>query len=266
MPVPLVDIFVALPAFALVLFRVSGLVLTAPVYGSTAVPVRIRVALTLVATAVIFPLVRGQAPSNVTLSSAVVGGIGELMIGATIGLAVSIILMSAEVAGEMVSQQAGISLSEVINPLSNEQSSMIGQIYVVVLTLLFLLAGGHRAVMASLLDTFQVIPLLSFRPGESIVLLVVEMLSAAFMVGIRLAAPVLIALFLSGTALGFLSRTMPQLNILSVGFTVRALITLSVAGIALGASQGVLLDAVWEGLDMIRASFGLGPSHWSGGP
>ena len=55
MPVPLVEILVALPAFALVLFRVSGLVLTAPVYGSTAVPVRIRVALILVATAVIFP-------------------------------------------------------------------------------------------------------------------------------------------------------------------------------------------------------------------
>ena len=265
MPVPFIEIFVALPAFALALFRVSGLVLTAPVYGSTVVPVRIRVALTLVATAMIFPVVRRQVPVDVSLSSAVVGGIGELMIGATIGLAVSILLMGAEVAGEMVSQQAGISLSEVINPLMDSQSSIIGQIYVIVLTLLFLLAGGHRAVMASLLDTFQVIPVLSFRPGESIVLLFVETLSSAFMMGIRLAAPVLIALFLSGTALGFLSRTMPQLNILSVGFTLRALITLSVAAIALGACQGLLLDAVWDGLDVIRMSFGLEPSRWGGG-
>jgi len=107
--------------------------------------------------------------------------------------------------------------------------------------------------------------LLSFRPGESVVLLLAEMLTAAFIVGIRLAAPVLIALFLSGTALGFLSRTMPQLNILSVGFTLRALITLSVAAIALGAGEGLLLDAVWDGLDMIRASFGLESSDWSGG-
>ena len=265
MPVPLVDIFAALPVFALVLFRVSGLMLTAPIYGSTVVPVRVRAALTLAATAMIFPMVGRQAFQDVSLSAAVVGGIGELMIGATIGLAVSMILMSAEVAGEMVSQQAGISLSEVINPLLDEQSSMIGQIYVVVLTLIFLLAGGHRAVMASLLDTFQVIPLLSFRPGESVVLLLAEMLTAAFIVGIRLAAPVLIALFLSGTALGFLSRTMPQLNILSVGFTLRALITLSVAAIALGAGEGLLLDAVWDGLDMIRASFGLESSDWSGG-
>lgn len=263
--VPFVEILVALPVFALVLFRVSGLVLTAPIYGSKVVPVRIRVALTLAATAMIFPMVKAQAPGDLTLSLAIVGGIGELMIGVTIGLAVSILLMSAEVAGEMVSQQAGISLSEVINPLLDEQSSIIGQIYVIVLSLLFLLAGGHRAVMAALLDTFKVIPLLSFRPGESIVVLFVEMLSSAFIVGIRLAAPVLIALFLSGTALGFLSRTMPQLNILSVGFTLRALITLSVAAIALGACQGLLLDAVWDGLDVIRASFGLAPSRWSGG-
>ena len=123
--------------------------LTAPIYGSAVVPVRLRAALTLAATAMIFPMVSGQALQDVSLSAAVVGGIGELMIGATIGLAVSILMMGAEVAGEMVSQQAGISLSEVINPLLDEQSSIIGQIYVVVLTLIFLWAGGHRAVMAS---------------------------------------------------------------------------------------------------------------------
>ena len=265
MPVPLIDILVALPVFALVLFRVSGFVLAAPMYGSKVVPARIRVALALTAAAMIFPMVRAQAPGDLSLSLALVGGMGELMIGLTIGLAVSILLMSAEVAGEIVSQQAGISLSEVINPLLDEQSSIIGQIYVIVLTLLFLLAGGHREALAALLDTFDVIPLLSYKPGESIVVLFAEMLSSAFIVGIRLAAPVLIALFLSGTALGFLSRTMPQLNILSVGFTLRALMTLSVAAIALGACQGLLLDAVWDGLDVIRASFGLAPGHWSNG-
>ncbi len=263
MPLRFVDAFVALPVFALILFRVSGLVMTAPVFGSAVVPVRVRVALTFAASTMLFPMVSSQAPADLSLSAALLGCIGELAIGATIGLAVAILIMSAEVAGEMVSQQAGIGLSEVINPLLDEQSSIIGQIYVIVLTLVFLLAGGHRAMMASLLDTFDVIPLLSFRPGESIVILFVEMLSSAFMMGIRLAAPVLIALFLTGTALGFLSRTMPQLNILSVGFTLRALITLSVAAIALGACQGLLLDSIGDGLNVIRASFGLAPSRWS---
>jgi flagellar biosynthetic protein FliR len=129
------------------------------------------------------------------------------------------------------------------------------------MTFLFLLAGGHRAAMAALLDTFKVIPLLSFRLDETFILLLVEMLASAFILGIRLAGPVLLALFMMGTALGFLSRTMPQFNILTVGFTLRLLLALAVGGLAISASQDVLLDAIWDGIDQIRAAFGLDPSH-----
>jgi flagellar biosynthetic protein FliR len=69
--------------------------------------------------------------------------------------------------------------------------------------------------------------------------------------------PVLIALFLTAVALGFLSRTMPQFNILTVGFTLRILLSLGVAGIALTSCQELLIDAIWDGLDMVRSTFGL---------
>jgi flagellar biosynthetic protein FliR len=254
---PLIDIALALPAFALVFFRISGLVLTAPVYKSKVVPGRIKAALILMLAVTIFPLVRAQAPSELSFSAALVGGAGELMIGAIIGLALSILLSGAEVGGLIVGRQAGIALANVIDPTGDQQSSVIGQVYTLTLTLLFLLAGGHRATVAALLDTYQVIPLLSFQLNESFLLLLVEMLTAAFILGIRLAAPVLIALFLMGLALGFLSRTMPQFNILTVGFTLRLLLALVVAGLAIGAYEDVMLDAVWDGLELIRASFGL---------
>ncbi len=85
------------------------------------------------------------------------------------------------------------------------------------------------------------------------------MLTAAFVLGIRLAGPVLIALFLTGTAMGFLSRTMPQLNILSIGFTVRVMVALGVAGFALAGYQDVLVDAVWTAFETIRLHMGLDP-------
>ncbi len=261
MPWPIADILLALPVYALVLFRISGLMLAAPIYGSTVIPVRIRVALSLTVTALIFPLVRGQAPPDMTLSMALVGGVGEMMIGVLIGLSLSILLMGAEVAGLMVGRQAGLALANVFDPTRNQQTSIVGQVYSIVLTWLFLLAGGHRAAMAALLDTFEVIPLLSFRFDETFVLLLVEMLAAAFILGIRLAGPVLIALFLLGTALAFLSRTMPQLNILTVGFTLRLLVALLVAALAISAGKDVMLDAIWDGVDLIRAAFGLDPDQ-----
>ena len=261
MHLPLVDITLALPVFALVLFRISGLMLTAPVYKSRVIPMRIRAALTLVTAAMIFPLVGMQAPAELSLTAALVGGVGELMIGALIGLSLTVLLMGAEVGGLIVGRQAGVALANVFDPSSNQQGSVVGQVYTITFTLLFLAAGGHRAAMAALLDTFEVIPLLSFAFDEMFVLLLVEMLAAAFILGIRLAAPVLIALFLMGTALAFLSRTMPQFNILTVGFTLRLLLALAVAGLAIGACEDVLLDAIWDGVELVRGAFGLDPTH-----
>lgn len=261
MPLPIFDVLLALPTYALVLFRVTGLVLTAPLFSSAVLPARFRAAMVLTTAAVIFPFVRGQAPAELTLSSAIVGGVGELMIGAAIGLSLTIIMMGAEVAGLIIGRQAGIALANVFDPTQNRQISTVGQLFTITLTFVFLLAGGHRAAMAALLDTYDVIPLLSFQVNESILLLLVEMLAAGFILGIRLAGPIVIALFLTSITMGLLSRTMPQLNILTVGFTVRLFAALVLAGFALQACEGILLDAVWDTVELIRSAFGLDPTR-----
>ena len=98
---------------------------------------------------------------------------------------------------------------------------------------------------------------MKYEAGEPILLLLVETTLSAFVIGVRVAAPVVIALFLTEAALGVVSRTVPQLNVLSVGFTVRAFVGLGVAALTLYASQPVVLRGIWDGLDAIRATFGL---------
>jgi flagellar biosynthetic protein FliR len=257
----MIDILLALPVFALVLFRITGLMLTAPIYGSRVIPVQVRVAVAFVVATVVFPVVAGQAPRDLSLSTALVGGVGEMMIGATIGLGLTLLLMGAEVGGLIVGRQAGVALANVYDPVQNQDVSVVGQVYSVTLILLFLLIGGHRATMAALLDTYRVVPVLSFEADETVLVLMVEMLAAAFMLGIRLAGPVLIALFMLGVALAFLSRTMPQLNILTVGFPLRLLIGLAVAAVALAACEGILVDAIWDGVILVRTTFGLDPGR-----
>jgi len=267
MPVGIAQLYLALPALALVFFRLTGLMITAPLFSAAVVPRRVRAAMVLVLTVMIFPMVVARPDAlDASFSNVVVGGATELMIGAAVGLSLTLVLMGAQVAGELVSQQAGMSLGAVINPLLGAQVTVLTQVYAMVVTFFFLLAGGHRAMMAALLDTFRVIPVLSYAPGDSIVVLLLETLMSAFILGVRLAGPMVIALFITETALALLSRTMPQLNILSVGFTVRSLIALAVAAIALSAGEGTLLNAIADGLDLVRAAFGLGPDVWSARP
>ena len=259
MPLGMSEIFLVLPAFALVLFRITGLMLTAPFYGSAMIPVRIRAAFALMVAMVIFPLVKAQAPAEITLATTIAGGVAEMMVGATIGLALTALLLSAEVGGLIVGRQAGVALANVFDPLRSDQVSVTGQVYTVSFTLLFLLVGGHRAMMAALLDTYGLVPLLSFRFDETFIVLLAEMLAAAFVLGIRLAGPVLIALFLTGTAIGVLSRTMPQLNILTVGFAIRLMVALAVAGLTLAACEGFFVEAVLSAVESVREAFGLPP-------
>lgn len=260
MPWRLFDILSALPVFALVMFRISGLMMTAPVFGSAVIPVRVRAAMVMMITAVVFPMVQTQVPADISLGVAFVGGIAEMMVGATIGLALSIFVMGAEVAGKTAGQQAGLAMSEVVDPTTDEQVSTLGALYTIVVTLTFLLIGGHRATIAALLDTYEVMPMLSFQFTDSIILLLVEMLAAAFIMGVRLGAPVVVAVFLSGIVLGFLSRTMPQLNILTVGFTLRLLVALGIAGVSLMATGDLIVASIWDALGMVRESFGLDPN------
>jgi len=257
MPWPLLDILNSLPIFAAVLFRIAGFVVTAPVIGSNIIPLRIRAAFIMVLAAMIFPVVENQAPGDLSLSAVLVSGLAEFMIGAAIGLALMIMMLGAQVAGTMVGQQAGLALSQVANPLDNIQTTSIAQVYTVVLTIVFLTIGGHRAAVSALLDTYKAIPLLSFQMGDSIVLLLLEMITAAFIMGVRVAGQIVIALFLTETAVGFVSRTVPQLNIMTVGFGLRLLVTLSVAAVSFQGSQTLFVDAIWNSLDAVRESFGI---------
>ncbi len=261
MPWSLFEIPLALPTFALVMFRLGGLMATAPIFASRIVPVRVRIALTMTLSAMIFPFVRQQVPTEISLVTVVISGMGEVLIGLSIGLAVTVLLVGADIAGQMVAQQAGIALGQVFDPSRQDRTTVVGQLYGLTLLTVFLLAGGHRATMAALLDTYAVIPILSYSHDESVVLLLIEMFTAAFIFGLRLAAPVLIALFLSSITLGFLSRTMPQMNILSVGFTLRVMVALGAASIALASCHELLMDAVWSGLEAVRGAFGLDVSQ-----
>lgn len=264
MPWSLFDILLLLPTYALVLFRISGLMLTAPVLSSSIVPLRMRAGLTAVIAAMVVPLVAKSSPTDLTLVSVMVGGVGELVIGASVGLALSLVLMGAELGGLLVGQQAGLSIASVFDPSRNQQVTIMGQLYTNVLVLFFLIAGGHRAAIAAVLDTYEIMPMLTVGMHESIVVLLVELMTAAFVLGIRLAVPGLLALFLTSTAMAFLSKTMPQMNILSVGFIVRVVVALGVTIFALSASQELLLDALRDSLETVRESFKLGPagSYW----
>jgi flagellar biosynthesis protein FliR len=228
MPWSLIQLYLVLPAFVLVLFRIGGLMFTAPIFGSQSIPARIKAFSSLALTAMIFPLVAPTMPGTLTLGAMVAGIAGELMIGLIMGFSLTLVFVGLQLGGLMIGQQAGISLAEVFDPVFESQSSIVGELMYFVALMIFLTVNGHQALLEALIDSFAAIPLMGFGMAAGPMELFVGAMNASYGLGLKVAGPALITLFLTGLSMGMISRTMPQMNILAVGFVLRVLAAMAV--------------------------------------
>ncbi len=247
--------------FVLVLGRVGALVATAPLLSGQMMPMRVRAMLAVALTLLVVPLVASSAPSAVAAPAEYTRMlIGEALAGALLGLGVTILLSGAQVAGQLVSQLSGMSFGDVVNPASNEEASLFSQLFYFVTLAVFAAIGGHRLMIQALLDTYQWAPPGQVAWGDTYTEALVTLLGQSFNLGVRAAAPMLVALFLATVLLGLVSRTLPQINAVVVGFSVNSLLTLGMMMVSIGAVaytfQEPLADALVAMQEAIReASF-----------
>ncbi|MBI4578809.1 MAG: flagellar biosynthetic protein FliR [Planctomycetes bacterium] len=260
MPWPMFEAYAKLPAFLLVLFRIGGVVLASPLFSAPVLPGQVKVLLTVAMAAAVFPLAAVHLTVPVTLGTAVTGLMGELAVGLLIGFGVSLIFLGVQLAAEIISHQSGILLGTVFNPMLDSSESILSQLYYFVALMAFVAVGGHRGLVRALLDSFATVPPLGFKMTPGLTDLLLDLLTASFELAIRASGPTVVALMLALLALGFLSRTMPQLNILTVGFPLKLVVALVVMALTMMSLEPVLLEAFEYGMDSIRGGLGLAPA------
>ncbi len=244
MPYELLATYLKLPVFALVASRLGGLLMFQPVLGALAIPTRLRAMLILGLAAMITPFVALPANAPDTPLELLLAMTTEVLLGGIIGLAGVIAFLGLQWGGLLVAMESGLAFGRVVNPTTEEDETVVGIFYLQMAVVLFLVVGGHRALVAACLDTFEAIPLLSDRCGSAFGAdLLLQALVLSGHVAFRVAAPALIALFLVNLAMGFISRTMPQLNILAVGFSLKSMIAFLVMAVSLPSATGAFVDA-----------------------
>jgi flagellar biosynthesis protein FliR len=253
---PLQPIFDQAPVFVLVLFRVAGLLALAPLLGSMVIPARIKVFIALVLSMAVYPLV-GPVTAAVPHSWAGLAmGVGhELIIGLSMGFALSLLFSGIEIGVEMISTQMGLSMAQLVDPMMQIETNVLSQFYTLLATLIFVLMNGHLILIRSIAQTFATVPLMGARLDEGVLSKLVSILTASFGLGIRVAGPALIAIFLATLALGFISRTMPQLNILAAGFPINITLALVLMVASLGAVGVLFHDSLMDVLEAVGTLF-----------
>lgn len=253
MPLDLVAAYLKLPVFALVASRIAGVIMFMPMIGGLAVPAVIRALIVIGLAAIASPLVYLESPPD-SLAGLVLGAGGELLLGVLIGLIVRTLFVGLELAGQLVAQESGLAFGQIADPNSGDDQSVLSAMYVQLAGVVFLVVGGHRIVLAAVLDTFSRIPLLDQPPWELAGMEpLVEMFTVAGGLAIRIGAPALITLFLVNVSLGFIARTVPQLNVTMVGFSIKGLVAFVVMALSLPAAMSVFIDAIDEAGDIVSA-------------
>ena len=232
--------------------RPGALVLSAPLFGGAHVPPTVRVGLSVLLAVIVAPIV----PLPAVGTGLVLVVARELVIGVSIGLAIQIVVSAAELAGYLAGFQAGFSMAAVIDPQRGVRNSMIASLYGLLTLFVFFAADGHHAVLVALVDSYTALPIGGGAVDQSLVSSVAGALGLVFVFGVRLAVPVVLALLIVELGLGLIARTAPAMNLMVIGFPVRAMAGLVALALAIGVLPPVIRSLIPTALELAARTAG----------
>jgi flagellar biosynthetic protein FliR len=248
-------------AWSLVLFRVAGLFVFAPLLTSAMVPMRFKALLAALLAGAAYPLVASRVqldlgsmpePDVLTLLPMVVG---EALVGLAMGAIAAVPLLMMELAGTLAGTTMGFGLARIYNPEADADTDILGQLYFFLASGIFVAIGGLDQLFRGILASLERVPVgglggsAGSRGGE----VFVGVLQAGTELGLRVAAPVVAIVLLLIIVFGVIGKTMPQLNVMSVGFSIKLLCGVGVIAMGLSSLHASLADSVAHAVDSAAA-------------
>jgi flagellar biosynthetic protein FliR len=215
--------------FFLVFVRVMTMLALLPIFGAQQVPMQIKAAFGLLLTMVLFTVQLSAGlpafPGEFSLALFVLLVVKEALVGLAVGFASTFLFAAVQFAGRMIDTEMGFGFVEVVDPNTEEMTTVLGQLQTILFTILFLLINGHYFMLITVQRSFDLIPLFSAAfPGDTMTAQLTTMVANVFILGLKLSAPVFVTLLLTQIALGIIARTVPQMNIFFVGLPLKIMV------------------------------------------
>ena len=210
--------------FIAILTRISGLMISAPIFSTYPIPMQVKVWLAALIAFILFPIVQMNssfvAPNSVPALTLIL--IKEFFIGFVLGFLANLLFSGIELGVNMFAVQMGLSADQALNPTSGGQSPVISQAYTLLACMLFLALGAHQWLFSAIYNSFKSMPIgyvLTFTPemyGH-----IIKLTGSLFEIGLGIALPIFGVLFITDILLGFTSKMMPQMNIFMVSLPLK---------------------------------------------
>lgn len=246
-----------LQIFLLVFIRMASVFMTAPLIGSRNVPIMTKIGFAFLVSFIIYPILDHTTvlPSHALTYAIYI--LAQVLVGVIIGYASYMIFAAIQLSGQIIDLQMGFGIVNVIDPMSNTQVSIIGQFQFILGVLIFLSINGHHVLFQAMTDSFRIIPLTKVGISEATVTKLADLFFNMIVIAFKIAGPATLALFLTNVTLGFIARTIPQMNVFLVGLPLNILVGLAAVMVSLPIIVNMfnaLLSDMWNDIYYLMQS------------
>lgn len=251
---PLAEFYIEHAAsWSLVFCRVLGLFVFTPLLAGQSVPIRARALVAAMMAVAVYAMLPEGRPhvGTVPLASYVAIVASELFVGVSIGLIAGLPMIAVEIAGQVIGYQLGFAVAQASNPDLDINLDAIGTMLFFMTLSIFLMMGGLEATVTALLGTFETLPAGGLAFSRAPLGSYVGVLTEGTALALRLAAPVGGVVLVSMLAMGFVMRTVPQFNVMSVGFAIGIVLGTMSLIFALFASAEAMSDFIASAMNAI---------------
>lgn len=212
--------------FFLIVVRIMAILAFVPFFGFKQIPNTAKLGFTYFLALLLMPLINiPKLPIDIYQYAFLVAQ--QIFIGVLFGFVSFIFFTAIQTAGQIMDIQMGFGMANILDPITGLQQTIIGQVQFLIAILFFLAINGHHLLLIALQKSFQIIPLDGMSFGSNVMPFIIKLFSEMFEVALKLALPVMAAIFLADVSMGFMARLMPQMNILVMGFPIKIFIGLA---------------------------------------
>lgn len=243
--------FVWLEATLLAGVRITAFVMIAPPFAYGGIPVRVRA---MLAMALALAVSGAVAPGHRALDTA--GFLGALTLqvltGAVLGFLVAVCFSAVQAAGSLIDVAGGFQLAQAFDPQSMVNGAQFTRLFHLTALALLFASGGYQVVLAGLTRSFAAVPVDGVLEPAPPAALLVDGVVQMFLAAVQIAGPLLLVLFLADAGLGLITRVAPALNAFAMGFPIKILLTLVLAGFTFVALPGIVDALTGQTLRMMQ--------------
>ncbi len=216
-----------IPAFLLVLCRITAFFVVAPIFSMRGIPNIFKIGFAFFVSLLTFISIESQAVyawDAVLLANI----FKEILVGMLLGFTAYMFFVITQIAGSFVDMQMGFGIANVIDPMTGMQAPILGNFKFFIAILLFLALDGHHLLILSIMQSYEWVPLdhaiFTKMFSGDVSNFLIDRFIEMFVLAFKMVAPLICALFLVDVGLGILAKTVPQMNIFVVGIPIKILV------------------------------------------